>query len=161
MAIGGKRPAIGAGGDFVTAPEISQVFGELIGLWCAVAWEGMGRPAPLRLVELGPGRGTLMRDALRAARAVPGFLDAAAVHLVEVSPPLRELQRRDLLSASAEARLRPTWEGNPPIIWHDVLGEVPPGPAIVVANEFLDALPIRQLVYARDHMARARGRRDA
>src|SRR5262245_16803243 len=71
-----KSRTIGAGGDFVTAPEISQVFGELIGLWCVVAWQGMGRPAPLRLIELGPGRGTLMRDALRAARAVPAFLGA-------------------------------------------------------------------------------------
>ena len=69
--------SIGAGGDFITAPEISQVFGELIGLWCAVVWQGMGRPAPLRLIELGPGRGTLMRDALRAAGRVPGFLDCA------------------------------------------------------------------------------------
>src|SRR5687768_8109187 len=76
---------IGAGGDFITAPEISQVFGELIGLWAATVWDGMGRPSPLRLVELGPGRGTLMRDALRAANAVPSFVDAATVHLVEVS----------------------------------------------------------------------------
>src|SRR2546429_9401550 len=65
---------IGTGGDFITAPEISQVFGELIGLWCVVVWQSMGSPAPVRLVELGPGRGTLMRDVLRAARAVPPFL---------------------------------------------------------------------------------------
>lgn len=130
-----KAAIIGAGGDFITAPEISQVFGELIGLWCAFAWEGMGRPAPLQLVELGPGRGTLMHDALRAARAAPGFLDAAAVHLVEVSAPLRELQGRTLAACGKSAT------------WHDGLVQVPPGPAIVVANEFLDALPIRQIVY--------------
>ena len=93
-----RAATIGAGGDFVTAPEISQVFGELIGLWSAVAWEGMGRPSPLRLVELGPGRGTLMRDALRAARAMPQFLDAATVHLIEVSAPLRALQEQTLAS---------------------------------------------------------------
>jgi SAM-dependent MidA family methyltransferase len=164
-----QRPAtIGGQGDFVTAPEISQVFGELIGLWSALAWERMGRPAPLRLVELGPGRGTLMRDALRAARALPGFRDAATVHLVEMSGPLREVQRQVLPP-------RPSWgrdgeggmaeqfplrfpppltpphrgEGNTPTIaWHERLEEVPPGPAIVIANEFLDALPIRQLLFA-------------
>jgi SAM-dependent MidA family methyltransferase len=136
-----RRPdTIGAHGDFVTAPEISQVFGELIGLWCAVTWEALGRPAPLRLVELGPGRGTLMRDALRAGRALPGFLAAASVHLVEVSAPLRQLQAEALLPARG---------GQPaaPIAWHDSVSEVPAGPAVIVANEFLDALPIRQLVY--------------
>ena len=91
-----RAQTIGTGGDFITAPEISQVFGELIGLWCAVVWQGMGSPAPLRLVELGPGRGTLMRDTLRAARAVPPFLAAASVHLVEISAPLREAQRQTL-----------------------------------------------------------------
>lgn len=134
-----KAEAIGAGGDFVTAPEISQVFGELIGLWCAVAWDMMGRPAPLRLVELGPGRGTLMRDALRAAKALPGFLEAAGVHLVEVSPALRQRQRELLAQGRASAR--------PQVTWHGTVEEVPPGPAIVIANEFLDALPIRQFVH--------------
>jgi SAM-dependent MidA family methyltransferase len=136
-----KPQSIGRAGDFVTAPEISQVFGELIGLWCAVVWEAMGKPAPVRLVELGPGLGTLMRDALRAARAMPGFLAAASVHLVEVSPPMRHLQRQALAPASAPAGQPP------PVAWHDTVEEVSPGPAIVVANEFLDALPIRQLVY--------------
>src|SRR5690242_6279807 len=91
-----RAQPIGTGGDFITAPEISQVFGELIGLWCAVAWQGMGSPATLRLVELGPGRGTLMRDILRAAQAVAPFLAAASVHLVEASLPLREAQRQTL-----------------------------------------------------------------
>jgi NADH dehydrogenase [ubiquinone] 1 alpha subcomplex assembly factor 7 len=136
-----RAATIGGQGDFVTAPEISQVFGELIGLWSALAWERMGRPAPLRLVELGPGRGTLMRDALRAGRALPGFRDAATVHLVEVSGPLREVQRQVLPPPHRG-------EGNTPTIaWHERLAEVPPGPAIVIANEFLDALPIRQLIH--------------
>ena len=135
-----KPQSIGAGGDFVTAPEISQVFGELIGLWCAVAWQGMGRPARLRLVELGPGRGTLMRDALRAARVVPAFLEAVTVHLIEISPRLRQWQRRQLVEGGAPGR-------SPGIVWHATLGDVPAGPAIVIGNEFLDALPVRQLVY--------------
>src|SRR6476620_7702013 len=101
-----RAGSIGAGGDFITAPEISQVFGELIGLWCAVVWQGMGRPAPLRLVELGPGRGTLMRDALRAAGKVPGLLDATTVHLIEASVPLREVQR--------QAFPPPLWGSSPP-----------------------------------------------
>jgi NADH dehydrogenase [ubiquinone] 1 alpha subcomplex assembly factor 7 len=134
-----KADTIGADGDFVTAPEISQVFGELIGLWCAVAWEGMGRPAPLRLIELGPGRGTLMRDALRAVQVVPAFLEAASVHLVEISAPLRQRQRQLLLGKEGVGR-------PPSISWHAALQEVPAGPAIVVGNELLDALPIRQLV---------------
>ena len=134
-----RASSIGAGGDFITAPEISQVFGELIGLWCAVVWQGMGRPSPLRLIELGPGRGTLMRDVLRATRTVPGFLDATTVHLVEASAPLRASQR---------SLLSPT-RGGGEVARRSLaraLDEVPDGPAIVVANEFLDALPIRQLV---------------
>ncbi|MFZ1103003.1 MAG: SAM-dependent methyltransferase [Hyphomicrobiaceae bacterium] len=132
-----KAQAIGGAGDFVTAPEISQVFGELIGLWCAVTWDAMGRPAPLRLVELGPGRGTLMRDALRAAKALPGFLAAVLVHLVEISPTLRQLQRETLAPAAADG---------PEVAWHEAIEAVPAGPAIVVANELLDALPVRQLI---------------
>jgi SAM-dependent MidA family methyltransferase len=139
------RRSIGAEGDFTTAPEISQVFGEIIGLWSAMAWDRMGRPTPLRLVELGPGRGTLMRDALRSARLVPEFLDAARVHLIEVSPALRAMQRQLLAS-------RP---GGPPVEWHPTLDSVPDGPAIVIGNEFLDVLPIRQLVF-RDGVWRER-----
>lgn len=132
-----RATTIGAGGDFVTAPEISQVFGELIGLWSAVVWQRMGRPSPLRLVELGPGRGTLMRDAWRAARAMPQFLDAATIHLIEISAPLREMQQQTL-------------SGSNRVTWHRALDQVPPGAAIMIANEFLDALPIRQLVYGGD-----------
>ena len=128
------RDPFGASGDFTTAPEIGQMFGELIGLWAAEVWRIMGAPRPVRLIELGPGRGTLMSDLLRAVRLVPGFRDAADVHLIETSPVLRARQR-ETLSA-----------GDGPIAWHPRLSEVPPGPAIVIANEFLDALPVRQFV---------------
>lgn len=128
------RDPLGAAGDFVTAPEVSQMFGELIGLWCAVVWQAMGRPDPFLWVELGPGRGTLMADALRATRRVPGFTDAARIHLVDTSPVLRTIQARTLANAG------PT---RPPV-WHDDLAKVPDGPILLIANEFFDALPIRQ-----------------
>src|SRR5262245_58340096 len=134
---------IGADGDFVTAPEISQVFGELIGLWAGVVWQTMGSPRPLNLVELGPGRGTLLRDALRAARSVPQFLAAASVHLIERSAPMREAQARRLCLCRADQRQHGQ---DLAITWHQAIGSVPEGAAIVIANEFLDALPIRQLV---------------
>src|SRR5208282_1879909 len=91
-----KKEALGRGGDFITAPEISQVFGELIGLWAGETWRIAGQPREVRLIELGPGRGTLMADALRALRVLPGFLQSASVHLVETSAPLRALQERAL-----------------------------------------------------------------
>jgi NADH dehydrogenase [ubiquinone] 1 alpha subcomplex assembly factor 7 len=119
-----------AGGDFVTAPEISQMFGELIGVWCADTWMRLGRPSPCLLVELGPGRGSLMADALRATRQVAGFHDALDIHLVEVSPALRERQREALGAHEI------TWLGN--------IGQLPEAPLLVIANEFFDALPVRQ-----------------
>jgi SAM-dependent MidA family methyltransferase len=121
----------GAAGDFITAPEISQMFGELVGLWCAVVWDQMGAPDPVHLVELGPGRGTLMADALRALKGAPRFRAALRVSLIETSPALRR-QQAAALSAAAPR-------------WHDDFAAVPDGPAIIVANEFFDALPIRQL----------------
>ena len=122
----------GAAGDFITAPEISQMFGELIGLWCADCWDRLGRPTAFALVELGPGRGTLMADALRAVSALlPAFAAAARLHLVETSPVLRRRQ------GEALARWQP--------IWHDHVAEIPEGlPLLLVANEFFDALPVRQ-----------------
>ena len=126
------RDPLGRRGDFTTAPEISQVFGELIGLWCVDFWDRAGRPAPFTLAELGPGRGTLMADALRAARVVPEFLAGLRLHLVETSPVLRQTQHRAL------KRFAPSW--------HDSIASLPAGPRLLVANEFLDALPIRQLV---------------
>ncbi len=128
--------AIGRGGDFVTAPEISQAFGELIGLWCAVVWQQMGAPNTLRLMELGPGRGTLMRDALRAARAAPPFRKALQVHLVESNPILAAQQRAALEDEDLA------------ITWSDDVSTIKRGaPAIVIANEFLDTLPVAQWVY--------------
>ncbi len=117
--------------DFTTSPEITQVFGEVLGLWAAVTWEAMGRPDPVLLVECGPGRGTLMADALRAIRGVAApFQAALRVHLVETSPKLRAQQK----------------ERVPDATWHDALQDLPPGPSLLLANEFLDALPIRQFV---------------
>ena len=124
------RDPLGRAGDFTTAPEISQMFGELAGLALGQAWLDQGRPAPFTFAELGPGRGTLMADALRALRAVPGFLDAARLHLVEASPALRARQREAL--------------GGQDVTWHERVDELPDAPLFLVANEFFDALPIRQ-----------------
>ena len=126
-----RRP-IGAAGDFVTAPEISQVFGELIGLWCALVWEQIGRPDPVILAELGPGSGILASDLLRAASALPEFRCSLRLYLVETSPVLRAEQQRRLAFADP--------------VWLARVEELPAGPVLIVANEFLDALPIRQLV---------------
>ncbi|TAL02686.1 MAG: class I SAM-dependent methyltransferase [Rhodospirillaceae bacterium] len=128
----GHGKVFGRDGDFITAPDISQAFGELIGLWCAVVWERMGRPAPFRLVEYGPGRGTLMADLLRAVARVPGFTDAVDIHLVERSATLRTTQRDALPNAR--------------ITWHTETGTIPTGPMIAIGNEFADALPIQQFV---------------
>ena len=102
------RDPLGRSGDFVTAPEISQVFGELIGLWAASVWQLMGQPDNVRLVELGPGRGTMMLDALRAAQVVPAFRAAIVVHLVEISPVLQERQQQALGALDV------------PVMWHRV-----------------------------------------
>ncbi|MFV0513308.1 MAG: class I SAM-dependent methyltransferase [Jhaorihella sp.] len=127
------RDPLGGAGDFTTAPEINQMFGELIGLCLAQSWIEQGSPAPFTLAELGPGRGTLMADLLRATRMVPGFLDAAAIQLVEASPVLRAAQRRAL--AGHDVR------------WLDRAEALPDDrPLFLVANEFFDALPIRQFL---------------
>jgi SAM-dependent MidA family methyltransferase len=124
------RDPFGAAGDFVTAPEISQMFGELLGAWVAQVWVDQGRPDPFLLAELGPGRGTLMRDVLRATSGVPGFRSAARVWLVESSPALRARQAAVLEGAEA--------------YWAGSVAELPDGPLIVLANEFFDALPVHQ-----------------
>jgi NADH dehydrogenase [ubiquinone] 1 alpha subcomplex assembly factor 7 len=130
-----RKDPLGRGGDFITAPEISQVFGELIGLWAGETWRLMGQPQELRLIELGPGRGTLMADALRALGVLPGILKSVTVHLIETSVALQSAQRAALASAPC------------PVFWHSEMGEVPPGPATIIANEFLDCLPVRQYVF--------------
>ena len=134
-----RHEPLGRAGDFITAPEISQIFGELIGLWCVDLWQRIGRPDPVILVELGPGRGVLMEDFLRAAATQPPFRRALRVYLVEASQLLRAEQRRRL--AAAEPR------------FVDGIEALPPGPLLLIANEFLDALPIRQLVRGRSEWA--------
>jgi len=124
------RDPLGAAGDFTTAPEISQMFGELLGLCLAQCWLDQGRPSPFALAEVGPGRGTLMADMLRAMRSVPGLPAAAEVHLVEASPALRARQAMTLTGVAPE--------------WHDRVEDLPDLPLFLVANEFFDALPIRQ-----------------
>ncbi|SPH24957.1 hypothetical protein DEA8626_03990 [Defluviimonas aquaemixtae] len=124
------RDPLGASGDFTTSPEISQIFGEMIGLCLAQCWIDRDRPIPFTLAELGPGRGTLMADIVRTIRTVPGMSEAGRIHFVEASPALR-------------ARQAQTLEGLEPT-WHDRVDELPDGPLFLVANEFFDALPIRQ-----------------
>lgn len=124
------RDPLGVAGDFITSPEISQIFGELVGLALAQAWLDQGAPAPFALVETGPGRGTLMADILRATTQVPGFRAAAQVHLVEASPVLRGVQARTIPIPGTQ--------------WHDTVATLPDLPMFLVANEFFDALPIRQ-----------------
>lgn len=123
-----KERVFGAEGDFTTAPEVSQMFGEMMGLWLADRWIKMGRPEAVNLVELGPGRGTLMADLLRATSPVEEFMDAISVHFVETSTQLRAAQAKNVPDAS----------------WHDTFADVPEGPMLLVANEFFDALPIHQ-----------------
>ncbi len=128
------RPGLGA--DFMTAPEISQMFGELNGLWAVQSWIELGEPAAFEWIELGPGRGTLIADAWRAAGLAPGFRAAARIVLVETSAPLRRMQADALAKVGAAA------------VWRDALSETGDAPAILIANEFLDCLPIRQFVRA-------------
>ena len=130
------RDPIGSKGDFTTGPEISQIFGELIGLWCADLWQRLGQPEPIILAELGPGRGVLMTDVLRAASRVPGFRRALRIHLVETSPLLRAEQERRL--------------GNVQPVWLTRAEDLPDGAMLLIANEFLDALPVRQFIRSAD-----------
>lgn len=131
------RPALGEAGDFITAPLVSQMFGELLGLWAVETWRGMGRPSRLLWVEAGPGDGTLIADALRAARLDPGFVAAAELWLVETSAPLAALQRGRLTDAPPAPR------------WAASLAELPhDAPMVLIANELLDCLPARQYVRA-------------
>lgn len=130
------RDPFGSAGDFTTAPEISQMFGELLGLSLAQYWLDLGQPAAFTLAELGPGRGTLMADVLRATARVPGFHAAARVHLVETSATLRARQRATL--------------GDHQVTWLDRAEDLPQAPLFLLANEFFDALPIRQFTRAGD-----------
>lgn len=129
-----KQDPLGRAGDFITAPEVSQLFGELVGAWLADVWHRIGAPSPVNLVELGPGRGTLMRDILRVTALDPDLANALQVHLVEISPALRGKQKATL---DAHASI---------MSWHESLSDIPEAPLLIVANEFFDALPVRQYV---------------
>jgi len=129
---------LGAKGDFITSPEISQMFGEMIGIWCASIWQDMGEPDNVTLVELGPGKGTLMNDLLRGTKNVPGFHESISISLVEISPVLRKEQEKALADTGVK------------VSWHDSFTEISDGPIILVANEFFDALPIQQFVKTAD-----------
>lgn len=126
-----KQDPFGQSGDFITAPEISQLFGEIIGIWCLQQWIRMEAPSPIHLVEGGPGRGTLMADLLRGSSAMEEFHYATDVHLIETSPTLRSVQKQTL---------------GDNVTWHDDLSTLPPGPIFFIANELLDALPIQQFI---------------
>jgi len=125
-----KQDPFGTSGDFITAPEISQMFGEMIGIWFIHHWHRLGAPDVVHLIELGPGRGTLMSDILRTLKLLPPLHRAVKVHFVETSPALRKAQRQKIADAQ----------------WHDRLDDVEDGFSFIIANEFFDALPIRQLV---------------
>ncbi|NKB53620.1 MAG: class I SAM-dependent methyltransferase [Rhizobiaceae bacterium] len=129
--VGGKASGENPAGDFITSPEISQMFGELIGVWCMEAWQALGSPLDFNLVEIGPGRGTLMKDLLQVTQVLPDFVAAKHVHLVEVSPTLRKAQK-NILPTQANIK----WIGD--------IDDLPNRPTLIIANELLDALPFRQ-----------------
>jgi NADH dehydrogenase [ubiquinone] 1 alpha subcomplex assembly factor 7 len=127
------RDPLGKGGDFITAPEISQLFGEMVGIWAVEQWIRLGQPNAVYIVECGPGRGTLMSDLLRVAKIIPEFIEAIQIHLIETSPTLRAKQGEVLKGYQ--------------VVWHESLSTLPDNaPLIVIGNEFLDALPIQQFV---------------
>jgi len=138
------RDPLGSDGDFITAPEISQMFGEVLGLWCIQSWQDMGRPERLQLVEYGPGRGIMMSDILRAGRLDPDFIRAVRVTLIEVSSALEAVQAKTLSGAPC------------PVSWANDLSGVAPGVTLIIGNEFFDCLPIRQFIQ-KDRFAGAAG----
>lgn len=128
------KDPLGADKDFITSPEISQMFGEFIGLWAAECWGQLGAPHPVQLAELGPGTGRMMSDALRAGAAAPGFVEAIQLSLIEASPALKMVQGNTLAQAAVQPR------------WLRMIDDIADGPSLIVSNEFLDCLPIRQAV---------------
>lgn len=133
-----RAPSIGGEGDFITAPEVSQMFGELIGLWCVHEWDALARPKTTEWIELGPGNGALISDAWRASRISPAFRESARLHLLEVSEPLKARQADALGKLGARPR------------WHERIEALPEGPSLIIANEFFDCLPMRQFVRIED-----------
>ncbi|XP_075494051.1 LOW QUALITY PROTEIN: uncharacterized protein LOC142531712 [Primulina tabacum] len=146
-----NRDVFGADGDFITSPEVSQMFGEMIGVWAMCLWEQMGQPDRVNLVELGPGRGTLLADLLRGASKFKNFTDALQIHMVECSPALQKLQYQnlkcvteDVADQNTEKRTISTLAATP-VSWHTMFEQVPTGlPTIIIAHEFYDALPVHQ-----------------
>ncbi|KAM7268271.1 hypothetical protein ACFE04_010437 [Oxalis oulophora] len=146
-----NRDVFGTEGDFITSPEVSQMFGEMVGVWAMCLWEQMGQPKKVNLVELGPGRGTLMADLLRGASKIKNFTEALNIHLVECSPALKKIQH-SCLKCTDEDNSSEVIEKNTisqlagtPVSWHTTLEQVPSGvPTIIIAHEFFDALPVHQ-----------------
>eukprot|EP00966_Prymnesium_polylepis_P132248 3058109-Prymnesium_polylepis.1 len=152
-----RRDVFGRAGDFITSPEVSQTFGELLGIWCVASWQQLGSPPAVRLAELGPGRGTLMTDLLRSTAVFPAFHAAVSVHLVDASPHLRGMQRALLGGGEAVEEADDvaaddvppiTWAGSRgegsavAVNWHSTLDHVPAdAPLLLIGHEFLDALP--------------------
>lgn len=133
------REPFGAGGDFVTAPEVSQMFGELVAVWTYEAWRAVGSPMPVTLAEIGPGRGTLTKDMLRTLKSLdPAFVAGASIALIETSPRLREIQKTALAGIAASVE------------WHETVTSLPDAPLLIVGNELFDAIPIRQFVRTAD-----------
>ncbi|CAN6702588.1 unnamed protein product [Malus baccata var. baccata] len=143
-----NRDVFGAGGDFITSPEVSQMFGEMVGVWAMSIWEQMGQPDKVNLVELGPGRGTLMADLLRGASKFKNFTKSLHVHMVECSPVLQKLQYQKLECADEEVsdgKRTISTLAKTPVSWHATLEDVPTGlPSTIIAHEFYDALPVHQ-----------------
>uniref|UniRef100_M4BZN6 Protein arginine methyltransferase NDUFAF7 n=1 Tax=Hyaloperonospora arabidopsidis (strain Emoy2) TaxID=559515 RepID=M4BZN6_HYAAE len=147
-----KKDVFGSQGDFTTAPEISQMFGELIAVWCVATWQQMGTPSHVKIIEMGPGRGSLMSDFVRAAKSFPPFYDALEIHMVDISPAMQQIQKETLKCEPVEDETAP---GNtmrlpdkgPTVRWHADLANVPHGPSLIVAQELFDALPVHQFEY--------------
>ncbi|CAL5367947.1 unnamed protein product [Camellia sinensis] len=142
-----NRDVFGAEGDFITSPEVSQMFGEMVGVWAMCLWEQMGQPNRVNLIELGPGRGTLMADLLRGSSKCKNFIESLHIHMVECSPTLQKLQYENLKCVDEdhpEKRSISTL-ARTPVSWHATLEQVPTGlPTIIIAHEFFDALPVHQ-----------------
>ncbi|KAK1374339.1 Protein arginine methyltransferase NDUFAF7 [Heracleum sosnowskyi] len=146
-----NRDVFGEGGDFITSPDVSQMFGEMVGVWAMCLWEQMGRPGKVNLIELGPGRGTLMADLLRGSSKLKEFTKSLNIHFVECSPALQKIQYKKLEcldedggSKNVDKKIISALTGSP-VSWHTTLEQVPRGvPTIIIAHEFYDALPVHQ-----------------
>ncbi|CAH0493251.1 unnamed protein product [Peronospora farinosa] len=147
-----KKDVFGSKGDFTTAPEISQMFGELVAVWCIATWQQMGMPSHIKIVEMGPGRGTLMTDFLRAAKSFPSFYNAIEIHMVDISPAMQKIQQETLKCKPIDDTkvLENTMrlpDNGPMIRWHADFANVPHGPSLMIAQELFDALPVHQFEY--------------